>query len=584
VERLSLSSTNLPQHMRVLQFSILLFSAIFLFSCGNKAETPQKEGVGGKFYGGTFRFMSSEKVQKLFPLASNDIYAQRLNAQLFETLLTLDSKTLEVKPCLASSYQVNDDATCFTFKIRKGVQFHEDPCFKGKKRFLTADDIKFSLEMACAPGMYNDITDILVTHIVGGDLFYRKTTNKHELKGIPGIRVLDTYTLEIRLNESFRSFDKIVTNITLGIFPREAFNQYSENIGLHPVGTGPFMFESMTDKQIVLKRNPTYWRTDDLGNKLPFLDQVVMTYAQNKRSEIMAFRHKEIDLVLEIPVDEIQNILGSLKDAQAGKNVTHRVESHPGMKVSFLSFDCSSKEFRDVRVRRAFHLVLDRKRIVESWLSGEGWATQNGFVPNIPGFHAANVTVDPLSPTRARTLMAEAGYTKTKKFPSLDLYVNAKKGSAQHKMCLGIVAQLKSSLGISLRIRLCTYKEWEKAVSSGKAKIWRSGWVADYPGADNFLGLFYSGKLRSDKKIDNEFHFQNEQFNSLFEEAAREGDPNKREAVFIACDQLIADEVPAIPILTDDILIMINARVRDFYTNSMEVLDFSSIFIKEPRR
>jgi oligopeptide transport system substrate-binding protein len=570
--------------MRVLQYFSLILSAFLLFSCGNDSETPQKEGVGGKFYGGTFRFMSSEKVQKLFPLAANDIYAQRLNAQIFETLLSLDSKTLEVKPCLASSYQVNEDATCFTFNIRKGVQFHEDDCFKGKKRFLTAEDIKFSLEMACTPERYNDMTDILVSHIVGGDVFYRKSANKHILKGIPGIRVLDPYTLEIRLKESFRSFDKILTNSTLGIFPREAIEKYGDKVTEHPVGTGPFILESMSFEQISLVRNPNYWRTDDLGNKLPFLDQVIMTYAQTKRSEIMAFRNKEIDLVLEIPVDEIQNILGSLKEAQAGKNVTHRVESHPGMKVSFLAFDCSSKEFSDVRVRRAFNLVLDRKHIVESWLSGEGWATQSGFVPNIPGFDSDKVNGYTFDAEQARTLMAQAGYSKTKKFPTLDLYVNAKKGSAQHKMCLGIVAQLKNTLGISMRIRLCTYKEWEKAVASGKAKIWRSGWVADYPGADNFLGLFYSGNMGSNKKIQNEFHFLNERFNSMFEDAAREGDPIKRESLLIACDQLIVDEVPAIPILTDDVLIMINARVRDFYTNSMEVLDFSSIFIKEPRR
>ena len=570
--------------MRVLQYFSLILSAFLLFSCGNDSETPQKEGVGGKFYGGTFRFMSSEKVQKLFPLAANDIYAQRLNAQIFETLLSLDSKTLEVKPCLASSYQVNEDATCFTFNIRKGVQFHEDDCFKGKKRFLTAEDIKFSLEMACTPDSYNDMTDILVSHIVGGDVFYRKSANKHILKGIPGIRVLDPYTLEIRLKESFRSFDKILTNSTLGIFPREAIEKYGDKVTEHPVGTGPFILESMSFEQISLVRNPNYWRTDDLGNKLPFLDQVIVTYAQTKRSEIMAFRNKEIDLVLEIPVDEIQNILGSLKEAQAGKNVTHRVESHPGMKVSFLAFDCSSKEFSDVRVRRAFNLVLDRKHIVESWLSGEGWATQSGFVPNIPGFDSDKVNGYTFDAEQARTLMAQAGYSKTKKFPTLDLYVNAKKGSAQHKMCLGIVAQLKNTLGISMRIRLCTYKEWEKAVASGKAKIWRSGWVADYPGADNFLGLFYSGNMGSNKKIQNEFHFLNERFNSMFEDAAREGDPLKRESLLIACDQLIVDEVPAIPILTDDVLIMINARVRDFYTNSMEVLDFSSIFIKEPRR
>lgn len=564
---------------------LIMLSAITLMiaSCGSEEKT-QMNAIGGKLYGGEFKFMSSEKVDNLFPISTSDIYTQRLNSQMFEPLLKLDVESMAVIPSIAESYQVSDDAKKFTFKIRKGVKFHDDACFGGEGREVTVEDVKYTLEMACSGLKTNKMSYLLVNRIKGAKDFYEKSKSALPKSGVSGIRIVDNVTLEITLVESFIGFDKILTHTNLGIFPHEAYEKYGSEINKHPVGTGPFMLEKMDAEGVTLKRNPHYWKKDELGNQLPFLDKVIMTYAKDKKSELLAFRNKEIDLVLEIPVEEIENILGSLQDAQAGKNVKHKVESKSSMSMNYVAFANESEEFKNVDVRKAFNLAIDRNDIVDHWLLGEGWAAENGFVPTMDNFANEKIKGHKYNVAQAQALLAKAGYPGGKGFPVLDFYVNAIEGSAPHKMCMGIAAQIKQNLGIDLKIKLCTIEEREKAIASGKAKIWRSGWVADYPDAENFLSLFYSGNIKENSAEINAFKFRNKAYDALFEKALKELDEKKRNDLFAKCDQMIIDEAAVMPIMTDDFMVMINARVREFQTNSMENLDFSNIYIKEPRK
>ncbi len=559
-----------------------LLAVVFLLISGCKDDREIVTGKGGVVYGGEFKFMSFEKVDNLFPLSTVDLYDQRLNSQIFETLVKLNMSTLAIQPSLCESYEISDDAKTFRFKIRKGVKFHDDPCFGGNSRELTAQDIKYSLEMACSGLGMNKMSYLLINRIEGAKAFYKQSRNTLPKTGVSGIRVIGKNTIEIRLLQPFEGFLKVLTLTNLGVFPHEAYEYYKEKISQHPVGTGPFLLEKLDEKGVVLSKHLKYWRKDELGNKLPFLDKITMTYAKNKRSELIAFRKKEIDVVLEIPVEEIEYILGSLKDAQAGKNVIHRVESHPSISTHYIGFACESPEFKDDRVRKAFAMAIDRHELVEKWLLGEGWPSQNGFVPSMDNFNSEDVKGVTFDPKEAQRLIAQAGFPSEKSFPKLDFYVNAVKGSAAHIMCKGIVAQLKKNLGISLKIILCSLEERERAVKSGKAKIWRSGWIADYPDPENFLSLFYGGNKANAVTTVNDFRFQNKSFDALYETAQRELDEEKRNQLYVRCDKILADQAPVIPLFTDDYLVMVNVRVRNFETNEMEYLDFSTIFIKEP--
>ncbi|MFT5779450.1 MAG: oligopeptide transport system substrate-binding protein [Crocinitomicaceae bacterium] len=570
--------------MRSTLLSLFILSGLLLGSCGD-TETPTEDLVakGGKQYGGDFKFMSPEKIKILFPTHTADLYSSRLISQLYEPLMVFDVTEMEVVPGVAESFEKSADSKVYTFKIRKGIKFHKDDCFGGDGDELTADDVKFTFDLACSALEENQIGYLLKNKIVGADAYYKKSTKSIPKGGISGITVSGN-EVKFTLAGPSPGFERILTNPSLGIVSKTAYEHYgTTKVNTHPVGTGPFMLESMEDSKIVLKRHDSYWRKDEFGNQLPFLSQVIMTCSKDKRSEFLAFRKEEIDLVLEIPVEEIDHILGSLEDAQNGKNVKHKVDGQPSLSMTYIAMACESDEFSDVKVRKAFNVAIDRETIIEKWLEGEGSAALNGFVPVMAGYDNEAVHGHVFNADRAKALMSQAGYPNGANFPTLDFYVNAKEGSGIHKMCQAIVKQLKESINVNLNIKLCTIAEREKAIVDGKAKIWRSGWIADYPGPENFLGLFYSGNLESSSMV-NSFKFSNADFDKAFEAASSEGDLAKRAGYLVKCDQIVIDQAATMPVLTGAHIVMINARVRNFAASPMESLNLTGVFIKEQKK
>jgi len=561
-----------------------LFLAVFLLTACSEPSLSDTKGAGGVRYGGEFRFMSSEKVTSIFPAASTDIYSQRLVNQVFESLLKIDQSGTRVIPSLAESFTVSSDARQFTFQIRKGVFFHDDPCFPDEEgREVTADDVKYSLEFACSGLPENDISNLLINRIKGAKQFHAETQQALNKKGVSGIQVVNKHTLVIELVEPFVDFDKALSHSGLGIFPREAYKKYGHEILRHPVGTGPFSLETWTGSKITLIRNPHYWKKDDFGNQLPFLERVIMTYANNKRSELLAFRKAEIDLVLRIPVEEIENILGTLQEAQAGLNVKHKVDSKSSMSLTYFGFAQGSAPFSDIRVRKAFNLALDRNELVNNWLGGEGYPSLNGFVPPMEGYTHNRVKGFPFDVPQARKLLAQAGFPDGRNFPVLNLYLNGAEGTSIHRLASGVIDQLKKNLNVDVKIHICSIRERETAIKNGKALFWRTGWIADYPDPENFLSLFYNDNA-APGGFSNPFKYSSKQFDAYYEAACKEKNPRVRNALMVKCDQTIIDDAAVMPLVNEDFITMINSRIKNFETNSMEILDFSNIFIKEPRK
>jgi len=564
--------------------STLLWIGLFFmtFACSDDS-TGKLVATGGANYGGELRLMSSEKITNLFPLSTEDVYEQRVNNQIFETLLKIDETGTHVIPSLAESFTISNDAKTYTFKLRKGVYFHADDCFSNKKgREVVASDIQYCMQFACSGLPENKIGNLLINKIKGAKKFHNST--KKSIKGqvVNGIKVINDYTIEINLDESYIGFDKILTHSNLGIFAPEAHQKYGKQILKHPVGTGPFQIDAWNNQGLSLKRNPTYWKKDVYGNKLPFLDKVVLTYSKTKKDELLAFRKEKIDLILEIPADEIENALGTLKEAQAGKNIKHKVDSKSSARVNFFGFAAGVKPFNDVNVRKAFNIAIDRNELVTSWMKGEGYPMLNGFVPPVSSYPTSKVMGFKFDISQAKKLLAKAGYADGTGFPVLDLYLNSQKGSSTYELAKGIKKQLKENLNIEIQIKLCSLNERENAIKNGTALIWKTGWVADYPDASNFLDLFYSGENSVYKS--NRFKFNNSKYNALLEASMKEKDNDKRLALLVQCDQIIIDEAAVMPLFNDDFITMVNAKVRNFQTNSMEILDFSTIFIKESQK
>ena len=272
--------------MRTKLLFIYSLITVILFSCSNSEETENLVAVGGKQYGGEIKFMSSEKVSSLFPIESIDIFNERILSQMFEPLFQIDLNTLKVTPGIAESFKINKNATVYTLKIRKGVKFHSDDCFSSDGREVTAEDVKFTLDLACSGLPNNQISYLLINYIKGAKDFNKKSKNSLPENGVSGIKVIDPYTIKIELSQAFTSLDKVLTHTGLSIIAKEAYEKYGTDVKNHPVGTGPFMLEELTAEKVILKRNPNYWKKDNFGNQLPFLDKISITYSKNKKRKL----------------------------------------------------------------------------------------------------------------------------------------------------------------------------------------------------------------------------------------------------------------------------------------------------------
>lgn len=569
----------------MLMKTIIAFSALLLlFGCTpNQEELSAKKAIGGATYGGEFRFMSPEKVGSLIPIQAVDIYTQRITSQIFEQLVVLDPTGQKIEPSLSTAHTVSKDGLVYTFQIRKGVYFHPDECFEFETRELDANDIKFTLDLACSGLAINEVSWLLIDRIKGAKMFFKQSKKSLPKKGVSGIKVINKNTLEITLNEPLASFEKILSYSGFGVFPKEAYDYYGKELRKHPVGTGPFILDKQTDQAIRLTRNNNYWKKDQFGNELPFLGSVLMTYAANKQSELIAFRSGKIDLVLEIPADEVKNVLGSLSEAQAGKNIKHKVDAQASYSLAFLGFQHKHPTLKDMRVRQAINLAIDRASIVNNELQGDGYPIENGIIPSALQPTAYKVKGYKTAIPLAQQLLKEAGYENGENFPVLTIIVNDKKGSDKHKLVAAIVKQLKRNLNIQVKIKLVDLATRNQLVENGTAAIWLSGWVADYPDGENFMGLFVGNTHQQKSKFVNPFNYYNPDFNNYFVQANGEKTNNKHAYYLQKCDQLLIDDAVIVPLISDDFITLTNLRVRKFITSPLEVIQLTTVYIKEPK-
>jgi peptide/nickel transport system substrate-binding protein len=550
-----------------------------LSSCGSSDANRNKMAKGNKLYGGEFRFMSIEKIKVLFPLHSMDLYSQRLNSQIYESLFKEGKEGNIVVPHLVENYSISADALTYTFNLKKGIFFHEDACFEDGTREFNSKDVQFVLESACKKSSINHISHLLVGKIVGSETFFNASNKNASITNISGIKIINNHRLSVTLTQPFAGFEKLLSHPSLGIFPEEAIKKYGDKILTHPVATGPFCLDQMNTSGIILKRNANYWKSDEFGNKLPFLDRIVMKYGVDKNSELIAFKKNEIDIILEVPVENVTNLFGSLKEAQNGKTIKHKIFSRKSSLTNFLAFANTQKPFNDPLVRKAFLYAIDKNKITEEVLMGEGIAADYGFIPEMIGFQQDTNYRITQNIDKARAFLAQAGYPGGQNFPETILWVNTIEGTSMSNWTTNVAQQLETTLGIKIILKYCSFEERQNAIRSGKALFWRSGWIPDYPDPESFVSIFYN-KYSELNPFWGNVSCTNPSFNQLYEESLLEKNSIKRNALLNSCNRLLMEDAIVLPVYYDDFFVVLNLKIRDFVVNSIETMDLSNVYIK----
>ena len=570
----------------VMKNILYLLTFILIVSCGGeqKREFKLRPAKGGKFYGGTFRTNEEEYFKSLYPLNITEVVAHRICDQIFDGLVTFDDSTLAVIPALASSWDIDATATKYTFHLRKGVFFHDDPCFpNGKGRELKAQDVKYCFDRLCYHNPADNQGFWIFKGVVKGASEYDSLTANKIVpdSGVSGVRVIDDYTIEVKLERPYAVFLARLALIFGKIYPREAVEKYAGDIRIHPVGTGPFYMKINKDNQVTfLARNPNYWQTDSFGNQLPYLDAIRVSYIKEKKNELMEFSKGNSDLVYRFPlemIDEIVDYKHQLKPAYKG----FQLQFKPQMALQYYGFQHQGKIFNNANVRKAFCYAIDRQKLCDFTLKGTGFPAIYGTVPPGTGtFDSKTVKGFTYDPAKAREYMAQAGFPKGKGFPKVTLELNSG-GSRNSQVAEALKKMIEETLGIQVDLLIVPWAQHTEAVETAKIDFYRLGWSADYPDAENFLNLFHSKYVPDDitqKTYINSFRYKSKVFDSYFNEAVATVDEAKRNALYMKADQQVIDDAVVLPIYYDVDYRLLQPNVRNCPQNAMEQRDFSEVY------
>lgn len=577
--------------MKPLLLTGLCLAMLFFSSCQNdahKTRSASYEAKGGVYAGGILHVNETEDLGSLMPIAINEVNGYHIASQVYEGLVKYNQSDLSLQPALARSWEINSDNTEYTFHLRTGVYFQNDSCFDGSVgRLLKASDVKYCFEHLCTPNVHNTQFEITFKDRVEGATEYFDLSGYGKSHDLKGLTVLNDSTIKIKLIEPDVNFLNILTMPGCYIYPREAVRKYGNNMRHKAVGTGPFYIEKIAGKEyLLMKRNPNYWGYDKFGNQLPYLDGIKWLFIKDKKTEILSFKAGLLDMVYRIPVDMFHEIMGDLHTSHQ-KDIYFDIYTSPALSTHYYGFNLQTNPFFSIKeIRLAFNLAIDRVKIADYTIKGEGMAAQYGMVPHTDwfeknGYNYKAIKGYDFNPDSAKKLLALAGYPDGNGLPSFNLEVNSG-GERNMLVALAVQKMLKENLGVNINISVVPWSEHVKNVENGKSDFFRYSWIADYPDPESFLMLFH-GKLvpenYTEKSQINFCRFKNARFDSLFEASHKESDIKKRFALLSMADQIILNEGACIPLFYDENIRLEQKNVRNLPENPMDYLDMTQTYL-----
>ncbi len=442
------------------------------------------------------------------PAVQSDAGSAQVVSQLFESLTAIDSAG-DVQPALADRWQAAA-ANTIVFHLRPGLTFSDGTP-------LTATDVVTSWMRVLDPTQPRQLASLLDD--VTGARAYREGKGP---KSAVGLSVLGTDQVSVALAAPASDFPAIASSPTLAVVPSSIDSTNSVLTPQGFVGSGAYLLTGLTSSETTLTANPRYWAGT------PAIRTVHLVNSIGGKSPVSEFQAGNLDYT-PISVFDASWIAS---DSSLGPDL--RIEASPS--VEFYGFDTSRAPFDNVHVRRAFQMGIDWRRIV-ALLADPLVQPASGMVPpDVPG-HGTTDFGPVFNLDKAKAELAAAGYPNGAGFPKVALTTS---GAALDQ---AIVQQLHDNLGIDIDYEALDWTSYNDRLLNDPPAFWEMDWVADYPGANDFLGL-----LLGTGKTNNYGRWSSSDFDAAVSQALAAADPTAVQQAFDRAQALVVDQAPVIPV------------------------------------
>lgn len=411
--------------------------------------------------GGSMIVTYKDDVSTLDPAIGYDWQNWSMIKSLFDGLMDYKPGTTELVNDLAESYTLSDDGLTYTFTLRDGVSFHNG-------RALTAEDVKYSLDRVTNPKTQSPGAGFF------GSIAGYEAMSTGAAESLSGVSVVDSRTVSVTLSRSDATFLHVMAINFSSIVPKEVVEEFGEDFGKHPVGTGAFELTDWTlGQHLVFSRNEDYWKEG-----LPNLDQITFEVGQEPVVALLRLQQGEVD----IPGDGIPpaKFVEVSKDEQFKDLIIEGGQLQTG----YITMNVKMPPFDNKVVRQAVNMAINKERIVRV-INGRAVVANQPLPPTMPGY-APDYEGYAYDPDAAKAMLAEAGFAEG--FET-ELYVyntdpnpRIAQSIQQDLKAIGITASIKSLAQANV---IAAGGEEDQA-----PMIWSGGmaWIADFPDPSNFYG------------------------------------------------------------------------------------------------
>ena len=500
-----------------------------------------------------FRYNEHSNITSLDPAFAKDQRNIWAVNQLYNGLVQLDD-SLQVKPSIAKNWDISEDGKVYTFSLRDDVYFHKHGLFGiDSTRLVTALDFEYSFHRlldknVASPGAW-------------------------VLQNVKNFSAISDTVFKIELKQAFPPFLGLLAMKYCSVVSREAIEYFDDEYRSNPIGTGPFRFKLWVENtKLVLRKNPTYFEKDSIGNQLPYLEAVAITFLPDKQSEFLQFIQGNLDFIKSLDAsykDDIITLNGTL---QPKYNQTIQMETGPYLNTEYLGIylDHKNKITSNKLIRKAINYGFDREKMVKYLRNGIGTPAINGFIPSgLPSFN--NLKGYTYNPKIARELIQTYKDQTGNTNPSITITTN----SNYLDLCEFIQRELQN-IGIQVRVDVIPPSSLRQGKATGKFSIFRASWIADYPDAENYLSLFYSKNFTPNGP--NYTHFNNIEFDALYEKSISVVNSSERFKLYQKMDSILIDQAPIVPLYYDQVIRFSQKNVQGLGINPLDMLDLRTVF------